>query len=326
MTAVRWGIAATGAIAQRFADGLSQTDDADLVAVASRTQEGADAFGARWSVPHRHGSYEALADDDEVDVVYVASPQSRHCADTILFLEAGRHVLCEKPFAMTEAEGRRMVAAAEANDRFLMEAIWSRFLPTYVALRRVLDGGRIGEPRLVEADFGFRLPVDPEHRLFDPERGGGALLDLGVYPLQLASLVLGAPDQVRAVGQVGTTGVDESVAAVLHHPGGALAVMKAAITVNLACTARIAGTEGSIELPAFMHCPHALTVRWGLGEEEVIEAPMEGEGLRYQVGEVHRCLEQGERESRVMPLAETLQIAATMDEIRAQLDDSRSGR
>ena len=316
----RWGIAATGGIAAKFAQALQQTPDAELVAVASRTEERADAFADEWDIPRRHGDYEALANDDDVDVVYVATPQSRHADDACLFLDHGKHVLCEKPLAMTEAEVLRMTASAHLAQRFLMEAIWSRFLPSYVTLWELLLHGRIGEPLFVEADFGFRMPVDPAHRLFDPARGGGALLDLGVYPLQLASFVLGAPDRVVASGHMGTTGVDETVAATLHHPGGKLAVAKASIRVNLACTARIVGTEGSIELPAFMHCPEALTVRDAFGQAEVIEAPIEGEGLRYQVDEVHRCLADGLGESRVMGLHESAQIAATMDTIREQID------
>lgn len=316
---VRWGIAATGGIAAKFAQALHQTADADLVAVGSRSTERAEAFADEWDVPHRHGSYEDLARDDGVDVVYVATPQSRHADDACLFLDHGRHVLCEKPLAMTEAEVLAMAASAHLGERFLMEALWSRFLPAYVTLWELLVHGRIGEPLMVEADFGFRMPVDPEHRLFDPDRGGGALLDLGVYPLQLASLVLGPPDRVSASGHIGATDVDETVAATLHHSSGKLAVVKASIRVNMACTARIAGTEGSIELPAFMHCPESLTVRDAFGRAEVIERPIEGEGLRYQVDEVHRCLAEGERESRVMSLHESAQIAATMDTIRAQL-------
>ena len=317
---IRWGIAATGGIAARFAQALHQAPDAELVAVGSRTQARAESFADEWDIPRRHGDYRALAADDEVDVVYVATPQARHADDACLFLDHGKHVLGEKPMAMTEGEVLRMTASAQLAGRFLMEAIWSRFLPAYVTLWELLMHGRIGEPLFVEADFGFRMPVDPAHRLFDPARGGGALLDLGVYPLQLASLVLGRPDRVVADGHMGETGVDETVAATLQHAGGKLAVVKASIRVNLACTARIAGSEGSIELPAFMHCPESLTVRDAFGQAEVIERPIEGEGLRYQVDEVHRCLAGGEHESPFMTLAESARFAATMDTIRDQID------
>lgn len=316
----RWAIAATGGIAARFTQALHQTPEAELVAVASRTPERAEAFAGEWGIPRSHGSYEALAADEDVDVVYVATPQSRHADDACLFLDHGKHVLCEKPLAMTESEVLRMTATAQLNERFLMEAVWSRFLPSYQTLLELLLAGRIGEPLLVEADFGFRMPVDAAHRLFDPARGGGALLDLGIYPLQLASLVLGPPDRVVASGHYGATGVDETVAATLHHPGGRLAVVKASIRVNLGCTARIAGTEGSIELPALMHCPEAVVVRDAFGQVEELDRPVQGEGLRYQIAEVHRCLAEGSGESPFMTLAESARLAATMDTIRDQID------
>jgi predicted dehydrogenase len=315
---IRWGIAATGGIAQGFAAALAETDDAETVAVASRTQARADEFGAEFDIPHRHASYEALAEDPDVDVVYVASPHSRHEADTLLFLEAGKHVLCEKPFALNEAQARYMVDTARERGLFVMEAIWSRFLPAYVLLGELLGEGVIGEVQHVDADFAIRFPYDPAHRLFDLALGGGALLDLGIYPLQLASLVLGAPDDVQAVGQLGETGADEHVAAVLSHPSGALATIRTATRVTLACTARITGTEGWIDLPAFMHCPSSLTVT-SAGKAEVRDAPIVGQGLRYQVAEVHRCVRAGELESPAIPHAETRQLAATMDRIRAQV-------
>jgi predicted dehydrogenase len=318
LSIVRWGIAATGGIAAAFVDALHQTEGAELVAVCSRTPERAEAFARAHGIPRAHGSYEALGDDPDVEVVYVATPHARHCADTIGYLEAGKHVLCEKPLAVDRQEAARMVATARAQDRFLMEALWSRFLPAYRELGRLLAEGRIGEVRLVEADFGFTAPIDPTHRLFDPALGGGAALDLGVYPVQLAHLVLGAPDDVRAVGHRGTTGVDEQVAAVMHHSGGALSVVKAAVRTSMGCTATITGTEGSIHLPAFMHCPDHLTVRDANGTER-IDAPIEGQGLRYQVPEVHRCIAEGLIESPVMSHAESGAIAGTLDAILEQV-------
>jgi predicted dehydrogenase len=315
---LRWGIAATGGIAQRFAEGLAQTDDAVTVAVASRTAERAEEFGAQFDIPRRHGSYESLAADPDVDIVYVASPHSRHESDTLLFLEAGKHVLCEKPFALNEAQARRMIDTARERDLFVMEAIWSRFLPAYTLLGELLAEGVIGDLVSIDADFGIRFPHDPLHRLFDLALGGGALLDLGIYPLQLAALVLGPPRDVHAVAQLGESGADEHVAAVIEHEQGALSTIRAATQVTLACTARISGTHGAIDLPAFMHCPDSLTVTTIRGVE-VRETPIIGEGLRYQVAEVHRCVADGAVESPVIPHAETLRLAQTMDRIRAQI-------
>jgi predicted dehydrogenase len=325
---VRWGVAGPGGIATRFAEAMRLAAGGEIAAVASRSIERADAFADRFDVPTRYGDYEALAADPGVDVVYVATPHSRHEADTISFVAAGKHVLCEKPLALNARQARRMADAARARGVFLMEAMWSRFLPAYRALAGVLGERRIGEPLLVEADFGFRLPVMPEHRLFAPHLGGGALLDLGIYPIQLCSLVLGAPDRVVADGAVGETGVDEQVAAVLHHAGGALGVVKAAIRVSMACAARISGSDGWIDLPPFMHCPDSISVGGpsaGPHGPHRIDGAYEGDGLRFQIDEVHRCLAGGLTESPVMPLDESVTIAGTLDAVRAELGISYPG-
>jgi predicted dehydrogenase len=314
---VRWGVIGPGKIAAQFADAVDQLDDGEIVAVASRSAERAQAFAGRFGIRSAYDDARALVEDPEVDAVYVATPASRHAADTLLAIEAGKAVLCEKPFALDAAEAQAMVDAAGAQSTFLMEAMWSRFLPAYRALVDLLGEGRIGEPLLVEGDFGYRTPVDPADRHFDPTLGGGALLDLGIYPVQLCTLVLGVPERVAADGVVGATGVDEQVAAVLHHPGGRLGVVKAALTVPLACEARIAGSDGWIDVPAFMHCPHWLDV--GGPSPERIDAGYEGEGLRFEVAEVHRCLADGLTESPGMPLDETVAIAGVLDAVRAQL-------
>jgi predicted dehydrogenase len=317
--AIRWGIAATGSIASKFVEDLQLVDEAEVAAVGSRAQERADAFAARFGIARAHGSLAALAADPGVDVVYVASPHAFHERDTTLFLQAGKHVLCEKPFALNAAQATRMATLAAEQGVFLMEAMWSRFLPAYEALRELLDDGRIGVPLMVEADFGFPLPLMPEHRLYDPALGGGALLDLGIYPAQLCSLAFGGPpDRIAAVGHLGSTGVDEQVAAVLHHPGGGLGIMKAAISTALACEGRLSGTDGWIRLPAPMHRPDHL-VLGGTGEPERLARPWDGNGLRFQALEVHRCLRAGLRESTRMPLSETIALATTLDAIRAQI-------
>jgi predicted dehydrogenase len=314
----RWGVVGPGGIATRFAEAMRLVEGGRIAAVASRALERADAFADRFDIPVRYGSADDLAADPDVDAVYVATPHTGHEADTLRFVAAGKHVLCEKPFAVNASQARRMVAAARANGVFCMEAIWSRFLPAYRILDDMVNSGRIGEPLVVEADFGFRRPVVAEHRLFAPALAGGALLDLGIYPVQLCYFVLGRPDRVTADGVVGETGVDEQVAAVLHHPPGRLGVVKAALRVALSCRARVSGSEGWIDLPAFMHCPDSLVV--GVGPEtERIDAGYEGDGLRFEIDEVHRCLAAGRTESEVMSLDETVAIAETLDAIRAQV-------
>ncbi len=311
----RWGIAATGHISSRFAVGLRELGS-EVVAVASRDQARADAFGDRFAIPRRYASYEAMAADPGVDVVYVGSPHVRHAADTLLFLAAGKHVLCEKPFAVNRAEAQGMVDAARAAGLFLMDAVWTRCLPAYAVLRDLLGDGRIGDPLVVDADLGMRVPFDPTHRLYDLAVGGGATLDLGVYPLQLASLVLGTPDGVTATGHIGPTGVDESFAATLHHPGGAVATVRGAITAPVPSEARIAGTGGWLKVARRMHVPPVIEVSAG-GPAERIEVAHEGEGLRFEAAEVERCLAAGLTECPLMPLDETLGIMTTLDAVRA---------
>ena len=315
---IRWGVVGPGAIAVGFADAMRMVDDGEVVAVASRSSERAEAFADRFDVQHRYGDYESLAADPEVDVVYVATPQSRHMEDTLACVEAGKHVLCEKPFALNSVQAGRMVDAARRGGVFLMEAIWSRFLPAYRSLVDVVQSGRIGDPLLVEADFGFRRDLDPEHRLFRLDLGGGGLLDLGIYPIQLSSLLLGPIAHVAAEGILGETGVDEQVAAVLRHAGGTLGVVKAALRVGMTCTARVSGTAGAIAIPALMHCPNSITVMSADGVEE-IDGTYEGNGLRFEIEEVHRCLAAGRQESDVMPLDESIALATTLDAIRAQI-------
>ena len=315
---IRWGVVGPGSIAAGFAEAMQLADGGAITAVASRAAERAEAFGDRFAIPTRYGDYDSLAADPDVDVVYVATPHSRHEQDTLDFLRAGKHVLCEKPLALNARQAARMAREARSRGLFLMEAIWSRFLPAYRSLVDVIGDGRIGDPLLVEADFGFRRAVAPDHRHFARELGGGALLDLGIYPVQLCSLVLGPIERVVADGVVGETGVDEVVAALLHHPGGRLGVAKAALRVGMTCTARIAGTDGVIDLPAMMHCPNSLTVTGPAGVEH-IDASYEGNGLRFEIDEVHRCLVDGRTESSVVPLSESIALATTLDAIRSQI-------
>jgi predicted dehydrogenase len=317
-TAVRWGIVGPGRISERFVAAMTHVPEGAIVAVASRDAGRAQAFADRFGIERSFGDYRSLVDDPDVDAVYVGVPHSGHAAVTVAALEAGKSVLCEKPMALDAGEVRTMIDTVRTANRFLMEAVWSRYLPSYRKLRELLGSGRVGTPQLVDSDFGFRLPVMPEHRLFDARLGGGATLDLGIYPLQLASFVLGRPERVGAVGAIGTTGVDEVVAFTTQHPDGAVGVGRASIRLNLPCTGRVVGERGSIELPAFAHDARALTVRDGDGVEH-IDCNYEGDGLQFEIREVHRCLAEGRLESDGMPLDESLALAVAMDAIRADV-------
>jgi predicted dehydrogenase len=318
MVKTRWGILGTGNIASQFARGLAALDDAELSAVGSRTEESAQAFGERFGVPRRHASYAALASDPELDAIYVATPHPLHKDNTLLCLQAGKAVLCEKPFAINAGEAQSMIAAARQRGLFLMEAMWTRFLPHMVRLRELLAAGAIGEVRMLQADFGFRTEFNPRGRLFDPALGGGALLDVGIYPVSLAAMLFGAPAQVAGLAHLGATGVDEQSAMIFRYPQGQLAVLSSAIRTNSPHEALLLGTTGRIRLHSSWWKPTSMTLSTNDRPDQLIELPAVGNGYNYEAAEVGRCLREGRKESEVMPLDETLSIVRTLDELRGQ--------
>ncbi|KPK82932.1 MAG: dehydrogenase [Phycisphaerae bacterium SM23_33] len=314
---IRWGILGPGKIARKFAEGLKSVPEAELAAVGSRSQERAEAFAEDFNIPRRHGSYAALAADEQVDAIYVATPHAMHKDSAICCLQAGKAVLCEKPFAINAAQAREVIQFARKKKLFLMEAMWTRFLPYIVKLRELLADGAIGQVRMVCGDFGFRAGFDPKSRLFDPNLGGGGLLDVGVYPVSLASMILGEPSEVAALAELGRTGVDEQAAFVLKCPTGQLAVLFTGVRTLTPMEATIMGTDGYIRLHSPWWRGMTLSVHAG-GKEQVHELPHEGNGYNYEAAEVGRCLREGKLESQVMPLDETLSVMRTLDRIRAQ--------
>lgn len=315
---VRWGILGPGAIARSFAEGLKSAADAQLVAVGSRDQAKAEEFGAKYDAPNRHGSYQALVEDPEVDAIYVATPHTFHKEHCLLALNAGKPVLCEKPFTINAPEAEAVVQTARERKVFLMEGMWSRFFPLMTRLREIVQAGEIGPVRMVEADFGFRAGFNPQSRLFDPQLGGGALLDVGVYVVSFASMILGAPDRVAGLATLGETGVDEQSAMILGHPNGALAMLSTAVRTNTPHNAVILGEEGRIVIQPPFWKPVKMTVSRSGKPDEVIEAPFVGSGFNYEAEEVGRCLAAGKLESDILPLDESLAIMRTMDSLRAQ--------
>ncbi len=315
---IRWGILGPGRIARKFAAGLAVLEDAELVAVGSRSQENADRFGDEFNVPRRHASYEALADDPEVDAVYVATPHPFHKANSILCLEAGKAVLCEKPFTINASEAEEVIDVARDRGVFLMEAMWTRFVPAIVKVREWLAAGAIGDVRMLAADFGFRGGRDPKGRLFNPELGGGALLDVGIYPVSLASMIFGGPpERIASLAHLGETGVDEEAGIVFRYEGGRIAVLHTAISVTTGHGAHVMGTGGSIEIAPPFWKAERVVLRTAAGEERV-ELPLTGNGYNYEAAEVMDCLRAGRTESDAMPLDETLSIMETLDEVRRQ--------
>jgi len=315
---VRWGILATGAIARDFAEGLTDAPGAELVAVGSRTQETADRFGDEHGVPRRYASYEALCQDHEVDVVFVGTPHNLHRDNTVSALEAGKAVLCEKPFAINASQAEEMAGLARKKGLFLMEAMWNRFHPVVIEMKRLLDDGAIGEPRMLVADFGLGAPFDPGSRLFDLALGGGALLDLGVYPVALASLVLGPPDRISTHAHLGPTGVDERAGIILGYSEGRMAVLHTALREKTPSEAMIFGDAGSIRLHSPIFRPSGLTLSQPGRDEETIRPQVKGNAYNYEAVEVMRCLRSGTTESPSMTLDESLSIMRTLDAIRAE--------
>ncbi len=313
---IRWGVAGTGGIAASFVRDFAALDDGEITAVGSRSAASAQAFAAEHDIGRAHGSYEELAADPEVDVVYVAGIHPVHAPQSCMFLDAGKHVLVEKPMALNAREADAMIDAATRNDRFLMEAMWMRFNPAHVEMMRRVDDGAIGEVRRVIADFSFALPMDEHHRLWDRDKGGGALLDLGIYPVNLAWWLLGEPHRTEVAGHVSATGVDDEVTLLCAWDGGATAALTAGLRLPGTLAARVEGTTGSIEIPAPAHATDRMTITAG-GASETLES--ESVGLRHQVVEVHRCLRAGERESPRMPLATSRAVLARFDQIRAEL-------
>ena len=315
---LRWGILATAAIARKFATGLQSTERGELVAIGSRSQEKADAFGEEFSIPRRHGSYQALADDPEVDAIYVATPHPMHKDATILCLRAGKAVLCEKPFAVNADQAAEAIAVAREQKLFCMEALWSRFLPSVVKARQLVADGAIGELRMILADFGFRAGWNPQGRLLNPDLAGGGLLDVGIYPISLASLFFGEAREIASLAHLGETGVDEQAGMVVKYDGGRISVMATGVRTTTPMEVWLLGTEGKIHL----HCPwwrgYPLTLLADGKDPETFEATKVGNGYNYEADEVARCIAAGKTESDVMPLDETLSLAKTMDAMRAQ--------
>jgi predicted dehydrogenase len=297
-------------------EALALLPDVDVVAVGSRSQDAADAFARRFGIPRAHGTYEALWADDDVDVVYIASPHSHHHAMTIAALDAGKHVLCEKAFAVNAAQAREMVEAAERNDRFLMEAMWTWFIPAVVDIRqRVLDG-ELGELKVVEANFGIQV-TDPNGRHRRIDLAGGPMLDVGIYPVTFARFLAGDPLEAKVSGTLGETGVDATVGGVVTYASGALGVFHTSLDMVSNLSATVYGTLGRIDVEAPFWFPSGFTVR--LTGEEPVHVTMENQGLAHEAAHAMERIRGGHGESDVIPLATTVSTMELLDDIRAQL-------
>lgn len=337
---IRWGILATGKIAHAFARDLLLVPDAELVAVGSRRLPAAEAFAAQYGEGVRaHGSYEDLVADPDVDVIYIATPHAFHLANARLAFEGGKHVLCEKPLTLSVADAEEMIGLARQHGRFLMEAMWTACHPGVRALQRRLTAGEFGVPAHVHAELGFVVQAAADDRMLDPDLGAGALLDMGIYPLTFAHLMLGEAASLTAQADLKvTTGtasgkegaIDMAIAMTGAYAGGALATMHASMRSWTTSAAAIATDRGRIEVPEFHHpsritfTPKATMADWtaDAGPLEPIEIepdePVIGSGYGNEAAEVNRCLRAGLLESPLVPHAQTLTLMRQMEDIRRQ--------
>ncbi|MGN6609503.1 MAG: Gfo/Idh/MocA family protein [Jatrophihabitans sp.] len=316
---IRWGVLGAGGIASTVGADIAASADSEIVAVGARDVGRARAFADARGIPRAYGSYAELVADPDVDVVYVATTHAQHHEHALLALRAGKPVLVEKAFTLNAGEAREVVAEARARGLFCMEALWTRLNPTIQQAVQLAGSGRIGDVVAVRADLSKLFPYDPGHRLYDPAAGGGALLDLGVYPVTLATLFLGRPDRIEAMGTLAPTGTDVTVLQQWHYDDGRLAQLYCSAAGPSPFGALVNGTDGWIGIEPRMHRPQRLVVQSG-DEQEVIPAvPSPGNGYRFQVAEVERCLREGLLESPAIPLDDTVMIMEILDEVRRQL-------
>ena len=314
---IGWGIIGLGNIAQKFADCLTLVPEAELIAVASRSITNAEEFGNRNSSKYYFGAYEELFACDEVDVIYIATPHTSHENWSIQAMNAGKSVLCEKPLGVNKMEVENMVSAARKNNVFLMEALWSRFNPSIVAVKNKVDAGVLGDIRYLHADFAFyALDRPTEGRLLNPDLAGGSLLDIGIYPIFLAYLMLGKPESIKSAAKFYKTGVEIQVSLLFEYPG-AMAILYSGLNSSSEMKAEISGSKGSIYLNPRWHEAAAYTQEIN-GNSETHALPMKGKGYEYEIMEVNKCLREGRKESTLWSWSNSLDLITIMDEVRSQ--------
>ncbi len=319
-TIINWGVLAPGRIAHKFVHDLKLMTGAKLLAVGSRSLERAREFAAEHGAPHAFGSYEDLIECPGLDVVYIASPHTGHFEHTMMCLERGIAVLCEKPFAMNANEVRRMVDCARANGVFLMEAMWTRFIPAFEEAMRLVHTGYIGELKTIRADFGFKANFPPEHRVFNPALGGGSLLDVGIYTIFLATWLWGKPTNIKATAVKSSLGADDSCAMIFEYPGNRLALLDCSLVVKTQIEAYIYGVNGTLHLHNRFLNPQDISVSFYEKSDEHFHLPLTGHGYYHEILEVNECLRQGKTESEKLPLDFSVALMETLDWVRREAD------
>ncbi|WP_438423311.1 Gfo/Idh/MocA family protein [Aquimarina macrocephali] len=316
---IKWGIIGCGKIAHKFANDLKSVPNAILYAVASRDLKKAQDFGKEHQASTCYDNYEALSIDPNIDVIYIATPHVFHYENALMCLTNKKAVLCEKPFAMNTAQVEEMIAAAKKNNVFLMEALWTYFLPHYTYVLDVVKSNALGEVKTLKADFGFTTPFDPEGRVFNKKLGGGSLLDVGIYPLFAALSILGYPEEVNAQATIGKTGVDEDCSIQLRYKNGATASLFSAVTKETDTTATLEFEKGSIIINSRFHEPSSITILKE-GKSERIEFKVATNGYNYEAIHVQEMLLQNRKESTIMSFEKSIQLINLLDTVREKID------
>jgi predicted dehydrogenase len=318
MAVIRWGILGLGRIAHKFVQDLVTVPDVELLAVASTNQQRADEFGAQYGAKHAFGSYDDLLTCEGLDVVYIATTHNHHFENTLMCLNAGIGVLCEKPFAMNREQVRQMVETARTKQVFLMEALWSRFMPSVQKAAELAENQAIGQVKGLRADFGFIAPVVPEKRMYNKALGGGSLMDIGIYPLFLSYLFLGKPKTVRATAVFGATGVDEQCGMVLTYGENQLAVLNSTVVSKTETDAVLYGETGNIYLPGRFHEGDSVVHQPAEGEPQTFTFARTTWGYDYEAEHVSDCLRQKKTESPLWSLDDSLNLIGLLDAVRAE--------
>ncbi|MBS3775715.1 MAG: Gfo/Idh/MocA family oxidoreductase [Bacteroidales bacterium] len=315
---IKWGIIGTGFIAGKFAEDYRFVNEGEIMAVASRSGDRADAFAGRYEIPRSYDGYDQLLKDPDIDVVYIATPHSEHYHNTLSALQHGKAVLCEKPAAVNALQLKEMIDAAHQENLLFMEAMWTRFLPAIQKAREWVEKGQIGNVQLIQADFGDPSPTRPQQRLYNPQLAGGALLDIGIYPLVFANTMAGAIcSEIHPKATLGETGVDETTGMILRYENGALAQLTCSIKHPTSHKGLIYGSKGYIEIPDFWRARKAI-LKDG---RKILEWTDEREsaGFNYEIEEMNHLLREHKKQSEVMPPGLSLKNMEMLDDIRKRI-------
>lgn len=316
---IRWGIMGLGKIANKFASDLQLSNEAELYAVASRNQEKAKAFGEKYHSQKHYHSYEEMAMDEDIDVIYIATPHSFHFENTMLCLKNNKSVLCEKPMGLNSHQVRAMINEAQLRNLFLMEGLWTRFIPATGKLIDLLRNKSIGDLQYMQADFGFKADFDPKSRVFNKSLGGGSLMDIGIYPIYLSLLILGFPTHLNAEARISKTGVDSYCSILLGYENGEKAILESSLEADTPTVAHIYGSKGYIKLHSRFHHSEKISLYQNDELKEVFDLKYQGHGYIYEIEEVNHCLRNKMIESPNLPHTLSLDLIAIIDQVKAKI-------